>query len=211
MRGSARRLSPTVRVVLFDLGGLLIELSGIDTFRAWVGDRFTVDEIWRRWLISPAVRAFEMGHIQPEAFADQLINEFALPVARRELLSSFAAWPRGPNPGAVDLVRRVDRRCSRGMLSNSNILHWPRVLGEFGLGEVFDHHFASHLIGKVKPDLEIFEHVITTLGCEPAEVLFLDDQPLNVGAAREAGIQAIVATGIEQAERILAEHGVLTT
>ena len=128
-----------IRVVLFDLGGLLIELSGIDTFRSWVGDRFTVEDIWHRWLTSPAVRAFEMGESRPDAFADQLIEEFGLPVNREEFLSAFTSWPRGTYPGAEDLVRRVDRRCARAMLSNSNVLHWLRVLSEFGLGDLFEH------------------------------------------------------------------------
>jgi putative hydrolase of the HAD superfamily len=146
-----------VRVVLFDLGGLLIELSGIDTFRSWVGDRLSVEDIWHRWLTSPAVRAFEMGQIPPDLFADQLIDEFTLPVARDQFLAAFTAWPRGVCSGAEDLVRRVDRRCARAMFSNSTVLHWPRVLDEFGLGALFEHHFASHLMGKVKPDRHAFE------------------------------------------------------
>ena len=198
-----------VRVVLFDLGGLLIELLGIDTFRSWVGDQLAVEDIWHRWLTSPAVRAFEMGRIDPQTFADRLIDEFALPVGREEFLAAFTAWPRGICAGAEDLVRRVDRRCVRGMFSNSNVLHWPRVLDEFGLGNLFEHHFASHLMGKVKPDRHAFEHVIAELACDPPDILFLDDQPLNVQAARETGIQAFVARDLAEAEAVLTEHGLL--
>jgi putative hydrolase of the HAD superfamily len=201
--------SRMVRVVLFDLGGLLIEISGVDMFRSWVGDRFSVEDIWHRWLTSPAVRAFEMGQTPPDLFADQLIDEFSLPVARDQFLAAFAAWPRGTCPGAEDLVRRVDRRCVRAMFSNSNSLHWPRVLEEFGLGGLFEYHFASHLMGKVKPDRHAFEHVIAELGCDSSDILFLDDQPLNVGAAREVGIDAIVARSVAEAEQVLAERGLL--
>jgi HAD superfamily hydrolase (TIGR01509 family) len=38
-----------------------------------------------------------------------------------------------------------------------------------------DHHFASHLTGKIKPDEEAFQHVLATLGCDDPETLFLDD------------------------------------
>ena len=198
-----------LRIVLFDLGGLLIELTGIDTFRVWTGGRLTVEDIWARWLTSPAVRAFETGRITPEEFGDRLIEEFGLPVSRDELLEAFAAWPRGLYPGARNLLQRLDRRYTRAMLSNSNVLHWPRVMSEFGLGGLFDHHFASHLLGKLKPDREVFEHVVAELRCGAGEILFLDDQPLNVRAAQETGMQAVVATSVEQATQILASRGML--
>jgi hypothetical protein len=50
-------------VILFDLGGVLIELSGISTMLAWIGPTMTIEELWRRWLTSPGVRLFESGRI----------------------------------------------------------------------------------------------------------------------------------------------------
>ena len=199
-----------IRVVIFDVGGVLIELTGVATFRSWTGGRLTTEEIWRRWLTSPAVRDFETGKIDPDLFADRLINEFALPIDRQQLLDAFIAWPRGTFPGAIDLIRRVDRRYVRATLCNTNILHWSRFL-ETGLRELFEHHFASHLMGKLKPDREVFEHVIATLRCNPSEILFIDDQRLNVDSGRQVGIQAFVASGVEQAEEVLDRFGVLTS
>src|SRR4026207_835021 len=138
-----------IRAIAFDVGGVLIELTGVATFSAWVGNRITTEEIWRRWLTSPAVRAFETGRLAPEVFADQLIGEFALPVDRQEFLAAFAAWPRRTLPGAADLIRRVDRRYIRATLCNTNVLHWSRFLDEMGLADLFDHHFASHVMGKL--------------------------------------------------------------
>lgn len=78
-----------------------------------------------------------------------------------------------------------------------------------GLAELFEQDFASHLIGKIKPDRDVFEHAIDALECDPSEILFVDDQPLNVESARQTGIQAFVAKDIRQAERVLTECGVL--
>jgi putative hydrolase of the HAD superfamily len=201
-------LNPPVRAVVFDMGGVLVELTGEPVFAAWCGGRFTTDEIWRRWLASPAVRAFERGHVEPEAFADRLIAEFELPVGREALLRTFDGWLQGPLPGALDLVRRVDPRLMRAMLSNSNVIHWERML-DMGFRDEFTHHFGSHLIGKLKPDEDVFEHVVRTLGCAAAEVVFLDDQPLNVAAARQVGLQAVLARGVKEAEAVLEGMGML--
>jgi len=199
-----------IRVVLFDVGGVLVELSGVPTMLAWMGDRYSPEELWKIWLTSPTVRAFETGRMTPNAFADQLIAELELPVGRDRLLEEFTSWPRGLYPGALELVGRVPRRYTRATLGNSNALHWPRMMGELQLGPAFDHHFASHLVGKIKPDEEAFRHVIAALGCEAQEVVFLDDNQLNVDAARKIGMTAVRVKGPAEAEQALIEAGVLS-
>jgi hypothetical protein len=69
-----------IRIVLFDVGGVLVELSGVPTMLAWIGNRVSHEELSRMWLTSPVVRVLETGRATPEVFADQLIAGMALPV-----------------------------------------------------------------------------------------------------------------------------------
>jgi len=201
--------SDSVRVVLFDLGGVLVEMAGVPPLLAWLNHRITVEELWVMWLNSPAVRSFETGQASPEVFAKQLIKEISLPVDEQRFLAEFAGWAKSLFPGALALVRRVSPRYVRATLCNTNMLHWPRLMDEMRLVDAFDHHFASHLIGKIKPDEDAFQHVIDTLKCEPSTILFLDDNRLNVEAAQRLGIKAVQVKGVQGAERALVEAGVL--
>jgi hypothetical protein len=79
-----------IRIVLFDVGGVLVELPGVPTMLAWMGNRVLQQEPLRMWLTSPVVKAFETGRATPEVFADQLIAEMALPVGRDQLLHKFS-------------------------------------------------------------------------------------------------------------------------
>ncbi len=198
-----------IRIVLFDVGGVLVELPGVPAVLAWMGNRVSPEELLRMWLTSPVVRAFETGRATPEVFADQLIAEMALPVGRDQLLDEFTRWTLGLFPGALDLVGRIPRRYTRATLCNSNALHWPRLMKDMRLAEVFDHHFASHLMGKIKPDEEAFHHVTDALDCAAAEVLFLDDNQLNVEAAKRVGMKAVQVRGVTEAERVLVDVGVM--
>jgi len=65
----------SLRVVLFDIGGVLVEPSGVNTMLAWMGNRISAEELWRLWLTSPVVRAFETGKMTPDAFADRVIAD----------------------------------------------------------------------------------------------------------------------------------------
>jgi FMN phosphatase YigB (HAD superfamily) len=196
-------------VVLFDLGGVLVELGGVQTMLEWLGNRVSPEELWKMWLQSAAVRAFETGLTDAGSFADDLIAEMALPVARDTLLQEFTVWPRGLFPGALELVKQVPPRYTRATLSNSNAIHWPRLMKDLRLAEAFDQHFASHLIGKIKPDEEAFHHVTYSLQCAAEEILFLDDNRLNVEAAARVGMKAMQVQGVAAAERALREAGVI--
>lgn len=202
--------SDGIRIVLFDVGGVLVELGGVPTVLSWMRNPIAPEELFRMWLTSPAVRAFETGRIDPDSFADELIVEMSLRVKRDQLLKELAGWPTGTFPGALELLERIPRQYIRATLSNTNSLHWPLVLGPMKLEKAFDHHFASHLTGKIKPDAEAFQHVLETLQCRADEVLFLDDNRLNVDAAAGVGMHVALAKGVPAAEHALIDFGVLT-
>jgi HAD superfamily hydrolase (TIGR01509 family) len=200
-----------VRVVLFDLGGVLVQLSGIPTILEWMGHRITAEEVWPIWLRSPSVRAFETGRLEPLDFAAGIVAELNLSVPAQRFLDAFTGWPTGLYPGALETIASIPRRYTRAVLSNSNSLHWSRVMNEMRLGPAFDHHFSSHLIGKIKPDAEVFHHVLESLDCKSHEVLFLDDNLLNVDAARELGMHAVLVRGAAEARSALQRAGVIET
>jgi len=75
---------------------------------------------------------------------------------------------------------------------------------------LFDHHFVSHLTGRIKPDAEAFEHVVESLDCKPAQVLFLDDNLLNIDAAKDIGMRAIHVRGLDETQRALTNFGIIT-
>jgi glucose-1-phosphatase len=205
----AEELSLHLKVILFDVGGVLVELGGVQWVLDRMGPHATTDALWPVWLRSPSVRAFERGHIDSQAFATGIIAELGIESAPEEFLLSFAAWPTRAYPGALEMVASIPPRYQRALLSNSNVLHWPRVLDEMSLGDMFEHRFSSHLMGKIKPDDEAFHHVMQSLGCDAAEVLFLDDNLLNVDAARRLGMQAVQVRGIAQTRTALQQAGVL--
>jgi putative hydrolase of the HAD superfamily len=200
---------PDIGVVLFDVGGVLVELSGIETMIGWLGAGITAEDLWVKWLRSTAVRRFETGGGDANEFAQDVTREFGLTMEPERFLESFAGWPLGLYPGVMAMLARIPARYRRALLSNSNALHWPRMLNDMGLEAAFEHRFASHLTGKIKPDRAAFEHVVAALGCLPQEVLFLDDNRLNVDAAKCIGMQAVRVVGPLEAQRALAEFGII--
>lgn len=202
--------SPTqIKVVLFDVGGVLVRLGGVRPMLEWLGYRMPTEDLWRTWLHSPSVRAFETGKIAGEEFASRLLDELQIRVDTRAFLDSFAGWPSEVYPGALELIDRIPPGYVRAVLSNTNEVHWPRVTEDLGLGGLFHHYFVSHLTGRIKPDADAFEQVLDTLECRGPDVLFLDDNLLNVEAARRVGLEAFVVQGPDDAQRVLQQFGIV--
>jgi putative hydrolase of the HAD superfamily len=93
-----------IRAIIFDLGGVVVELTGVPRMLEWTGNNMTADELWARWLRSPAVRAFETGKSSANEFAANMVNEFCLPVSPDEFLSEFMRWPKALYPRVESLL-----------------------------------------------------------------------------------------------------------
>jgi len=167
-------------VLLFDLGGVLIELTGVPVMLEWTRGRFTEDQLWQRWLSSPAVRAFETGQSSPEKFSGAMIAEFGLQVSSETFLSEFLYWPRQTYPGTQALLTELSTQYTLASLSNISEMHWNRICAEMDLVAYFCNNFPSFQTGYVKPDREAYLHALKTLDCRPEKVLFMDDNRANV-------------------------------
>src|SRR5260370_576367 len=123
-----KNFADNIQVVLFDLGGVLVELRGVSTMLAWLDHRVSLEELWKLWLSSPTVRRFETGRTTPAEFAEQIIREMSLPIAPEEFVANFESWVVGLLPGALDLVHSVPSRFTRATLTNTSDPHWRRLI-----------------------------------------------------------------------------------
>ena len=198
-----------IDVILFDLGGVLIELAGVEKMLEWSPGIATTEELWRRWLHSDAVRRFETGATGRDAFARDVIAEFGVPVPADEFLAAFTWWPRAVLPGALELLASLRDRFRLASVSNTNEIHWERFSTQWSLDRAFHHNFPSHLVGKLKPDDAYFAHVVAAMGVPAERVLFIDDNVINVEAAARLGLHARCVVGVDGARQAFRDLGLL--
>src|SRR5215211_1692333 len=107
MEASPMHASAPFDVILFDLGGVLIELAGVDRMLELCNHAFAADELWARWLASEGVRRFETGRAGADEFGVAMLNEFGLSIAAAQFLEEFTAWPKGVFPGSFELLEQL--------------------------------------------------------------------------------------------------------
>ena len=189
------------------MGGVLIQLDAERQMRAFVGD-IPREEMWRRWLLSPAVREHEVGRMSPEDFAVAVLQEFGSPASTGTFLESFHHWIVGPFPGASTLIDELAVRYRMALLTNTCAYHWshPAIAA---MAPQFHHVIASHLAGVIKPDREFFELALAECGVAAEEAIFFDDNELNCEGARACGIEAHRVLGTAALRDALVNRGLL--
>ena len=199
---------PGISGVLFDIGGVLVALDGVPYLARTLQLEESREAIHQRWLACPSVIAHETGRITAEEFAAAVVSELKLPIAAESFLSEFAAWLQRPYAGAYELVERIPRRYRVAALSNMSQFHWTRIAA-MGWPTRFDAVYLSCVIGQLKPLPETFRVALYGMQLPASAVLFLDDGPANVAAARAQGMEAQVVSGPEEVREVLERYGVL--
>ncbi len=194
--------------VLFDLGGVLVELGDPNEAFGWDGS-VAREDFWRRWLTSPAVRRFDAGRIDTDTFVREILAELDLSLTPERFLRNFRNWVKGPYAEALPLLRRLAPRVRLAYLSNVNEPHWAQLRDRTELFDMFDAGFPSFEIGRLKPDRDAYEYVLEAMEVPAERVVFLDDNAPNVEGARAVGLHAYEVHEPEGAARKLRELGVL--
>jgi len=187
--------SDDIRALIFDMGGVLVELGEPDIV---FGLESGTERFLEHWIQSPSVRDFERGDIDIESFARRVVRDAALPYGWQEFIQRFMSWPRSAFTGAAKLLESLPGNCQRVLLSNTNREHWHDVGLAAQLTPYLDRVFLSFESGHLKPDPIAFHHVFESIDCAPEETAFFDDNSINVEAAKALGCHAFRTRGVDE-------------
>jgi len=179
-----------IKAIIFDLGGVLIDFSGMTDIRSMMRKDPGLDAIRPWWITCPTISAFERGEISSDTFASEFTQTWDLQIEPDDFISVFKSWIKGTLPGTEQLLVSLRPHYTLACLSNTNPLHWSQMMHDIGLYSQLDQHFASHTLGRMKPDPNVFADVCAEMGFAPSEVVFFDDGVENIEGAKQAGLSA---------------------
>ncbi len=206
----------SVRLVCFDLGGVIIRICQTWEERvAAAGLEMRDTAHWEQ--IGPTREALMVGYmtgnLTGSQFAQQLSGALDGQYTPAEIMAIHDAWLIDEYPGVGSIVDQLHQAgVDTAALTDTTNEHWARM-DEFPTVGRLRYRFASHELGLSKPDPAIYQHVERELGYAGKQILFFDDAEENVIAARNVGWRAerVDPAGVpaQQIRDALTEHGVL--
>jgi putative hydrolase of the HAD superfamily len=202
---------PAIRAVISDFGGVLTNRL-IEAFAAFQDETGISTEELGRGMQRVAERdgeyplfRLERGEISEPDFLEDLSWGLEAELGHRPKLHRFREIyfeALHPNDPMLDLMRELRDRGLRMAILTNNVREWEELWrSKLPLDEIFELVVDSAWVGMRKPDHKIYLLTIDRLGdgLVPAECLFVDDNQLNVEAARELGMTAVQFHSNEQA------------
>ena len=186
-----------VKAIVFDLGGVLIDLDYDSCVRAFL-DILGFERIYELLDLYHQKGIYgemEAGHVTVDEFRAEVLRGSRPGAVPADVDRCMAALLTGMDPAKVPLLERLAEKYAVYGLTNNNEISVARmheIYEENGLDwqRVFRKEFISCRMKLMKPSRAIFDAAAAEIGFPPAEILFVDDSQRNVDGARSAGWQA---------------------
>jgi len=194
-------LKNSIELVLFDLGGVLVDLleSPIPVEHLHNQDK----SVFAKWFVSEPAQLFEKGMINALEFASAMQKDLELDLSTDQIINYFEQFSVGLFNGVDNLLHELGGHYRLAVLTNTNEIHWSQIVNEFKVLERFEKVFASHSLKMAKPDIKIYQYVLKETNLQPNQILFLDDKFENVQSAQELGIHSVQVRGLQQVRQVL--------
>jgi len=189
---------PNFKNILFDLGGVLLDINIQATLKIFYELGFPSELMnFPDSMTTDLYFKYGTGKLSTEEFRNQIRQASGVEMSDHVFDDAWNAMLVRFPKERIELLKVLSKRYNLYMLSNTSELHvkvfekmYLDTAGE-SIQKVFKEIYYSHVIGWHKPDREAWEYVIRDAGIKAEETLFLDDSIHNIKASQELGFKAI--------------------
>jgi HAD superfamily hydrolase (TIGR01509 family) len=165
-----------------------------------------VEEVADRFKSAGIAYAFDRGLLNSLEFSESvsrlLDREFDIATVRR-------AWCAVIGAVDTEMIRAVLPLAQQKRLllaSNTDVIHWPLVRDKLAAVGLKAPAVLSFQLGLRKPSREFFNAVVARYSGAKGETGYIDDQAVNVDAAREAGLHATIHIAVSSSVEWIHSH-----
>lgn len=191
--------------IIFDFGNVLVRWEPEKIYTEHFGDeakvwwflRHVADNDWRLRI--------DAGESQDACIAER---QSQFPEYREAIALYRDRWRdmlTGEMPGMRQLLLELKAADYQLYgLTNWSMETFPEARNHFNILQMIDRYVVSGAEHLVKPDPRLFQVLLDRYSLRTEDCTFVDDNPVNVDAARSMGMRGIVFTGSDNLRKGLA-------
>ncbi|WP_430814125.1 HAD family hydrolase [Carboxylicivirga sp. RSCT41] len=189
----------TIDAYLFDLGGVIVDISPAAAISAFSKLGLSnLEEQITHGHHNGLFKQYELGAVSTQDFIRQIKDLLPHTTTDEQIIDAWNQMLVELPLERLQIIESLKEQVPVYLLSNTNELHRSTfVRMAYGIENIeayFTKTFYSFEIKHSKPDKGAFEYVIANTGIKPERTLFLDDSQLNLDVADELGFQTVLVS-----------------
>ena len=200
-----------IRALIFDFDGLILETEG-PSYKSWeeVYQSFGLALPFSTW---STIIGTTQGEFDPRIELQKQVKDrvdWDEIESRRQASEQAIIEAQSVLPGVEQYLHDARHLGLKTGLASSSSCNW--VVGHLkrlGLVDHFDCICASDDVQHTKPDPELYQCVLRGLGVRADEAIALEDSPIGIQSAKQAGVFCVVVPNPLTSQLILSQADLL--
>jgi len=187
-----------IKNIIFDLGNVLLNFDP-EQFLSARYDKDMSKRLYCEIFQSEEWLMLDRGIIRQKEVVERLSRRY--PIDSTEIELVFQDWTEMLTPicGTVEILERLKENKYRlYVLSNFHILAFNKVFNDNSFFQHFVGMIISSKVKLLKPELEIYNELISRYRIKAEESIFIDDTAENLKGAEKAGLRTILFRSPEE-------------
>ncbi|HEX6914834.1 MAG TPA: HAD family phosphatase [Chitinophagaceae bacterium] len=188
-----------IRNIIFDFGGVFIEVDYFKTEKAFVDAGIgSFHDLYSQQSASPLFEELETGKIGVPQFMSQLRSLSRVQLTDEQIIGCWNSMLGKFYPEAIEKARELKPKYRLFLFSNTNRIHhqqfmeiYHRQFGRDDFESLFEKVYYSHTCGVRKPHPDAYRWVLSDAGIRADETLFIDDTLVNIKGAEQVGLRCV--------------------
>ncbi len=201
-----------IEAVIFDLGGVLVEVDKKRSIKKWNGLTGGDEESFENAFFTDRLKErFNVGSIDEQAFLNEVKSRIPPALRAPDEVAIKTAWTAmlSPRPYAEEITRLLSKNCNLAILSDTDPVHAEYMENKFAFFGRFKIKTYSFEVRAAKPDATMYSAVVKALKTKPENCVFFDDLARNVRGAEAFGLNAHAATSRDEIINALKQEKIL--
>lgn len=187
-----------IKAIIFDMGGVLVDLDIEDckkAFKERLG-YYDIDEIIDACHQKGIYGDLEEGILSADDFRSIVLAGSRPDAVAEDVDEAMSHILVGIEPYKAEMLKRLSEKYELYMLSNNNpiCVRYSRKMFEdagIPLENIFRKCYFSYEMKALKPSETFYRNVVSDIGLPAEQMLFIDDSMKNVEGSMAAGLPAV--------------------
>lgn len=186
--------------LLFDLGGVLLNLNLQKTYNAFAALGYTnFSTHFDSYSGAPFIETFEVGVLSNEQFINTCITQCYKGTTTTQVLHAWNEMLGDFMHHKLALLQQLSKYYKILLYSNTNALHvahlhqyYNHTFGTNTVQNVFTKIYYSNEIGIRKPNAEGFVLIMEEQQLQPQQIFYIDDGAMHIATGKQLGMHTLL-------------------